>query len=185
MNLSVSFSLLLTFRALHPVIFENLGILLLSIFRLLKNSELKLQWQSGIVHSENNKDLKGQGHLETKKDWLAGSWYHLASETLLAPPSDQPKRSRAQQDCRSSAMHRDSETFKASHMLNIQMTKDFCMAFYSTLLSWNRKIQMKMIVTRGGICPFRTPPRAPLPFSSSWRKEGYVGVPFFVCSNSL
>ena len=37
------------YRALPPVTFESLGILLLSIFHLLKNSKLKLQWKSGII----------------------------------------------------------------------------------------------------------------------------------------
>lgn len=51
------------YRALPPVTFESLGILLLSVFHLLKNSK-----QTSVEirdYSENNKDLKGQGHLET------------------------------------------------------------------------------------------------------------------------
>lgn len=137
MNLSVSFSLLLTFIELHPVIFENLGILLLSIFRLLKNSELKLQWQSGIVHSENNKDLKGQGHLETSGWLVTGSWYHQPVTLLASFRSAQEiQGSTGLQVIR---LHRDSETFKASHVKHTD-DKGLLYGLLQALLSeWNRK----------------------------------------------
>ena len=157
-------------RALHPVTFENLGILLLSIFCLLKNSELKLQWKSGIIHSENNKDLKGQGHLETSGWLVTGYWF------LIPPASDSPGLLISPRDpgLNTTAGHLLSTgtlKYLKLAMLNIQMTKDFCMGFYRLCYQWNRKKRSRWRWSwPEENLSFRTPPqKASLPFSSSWR----------------
>ena len=84
---------------------------------------------------------------------MTGNWLLVPdtiSQWLSWPPPDQPKRSRPQHNCRSSAIHRDSEIFKAG---NVKHTDDKGLLYglLQALLSvkQEKEIQMKMIMTRG------------------------------------
>lgn len=137
---------------------------------------LNFSGNQGIVHSENNKDLKMR---PLGDQWVTGYWF------LIPPTSDSPgllpisPRDPGLSRTAGHPLHRDSETFKAAYCIP-RWQRTSVWAFTGSVISeTGKEIQMKkMIVTRGNLSSRTPPPEASLSFSSSWRVWRICGASF-------